>query len=182
MTNYQFTTFQLGDLPMVRSQLAIFDIYYFWSVSLLSPVANCAMVYFGEFSVCRINQASYVKLQLTMTNLDTFISSYPDKRVKIKCDICVRRRIFRKTDLMQRFSSVITIKQIVDELMDCPHKSDHNHPCGAQVVIRIKSALTWGIHTRFVSGSMANAANSIPIAKSGRKNALQQFRIIWASH
>jgi hypothetical protein len=68
-----------------------------------------------------------------MTNDDIFIAEFPHKRVKIKCEFCIRRGFFRKTDLMARFGSFASMTKIMAELMQCAHMRDNPHLCGAKV-------------------------------------------------
>lgn len=74
-----------------------------------------------------------------MTNYDISIADYPDNRVKIKCDACIRRRLFRKAELMERFGSAASMSYVIAELMNCPHSNDSLHPCSARAVIRTAS-------------------------------------------
>lgn len=64
---------------------------------------------------------------------DITITEIPNKRVKIKCEFCIRRGLFRKIDLMAKFGSVASMKNIIAELMQCPHMRDNPHLCGAKV-------------------------------------------------
>ena len=73
-----------------------------------------------------------------MANNDITIAEFPDKRVKIKCDYCIRRGLFRKTDLMAKFGSLAPMKNIIDELMQCPLKQDNSDLCGAKVELERK--------------------------------------------
>ena len=68
-----------------------------------------------------------------MTSDDITIAEIPDQRVKIKCESCIRRGLFRKIDLMVKFGSVASMKNIIAELMQCPHMGDSPHLCGAKV-------------------------------------------------
>lgn len=75
-----------------------------------------------------------------MTNDDVTIAEFPDNRVKIKCESCIRRGFFRKTDLMARYGSVASMTKIMAELIQCAHMRDNPHLCGAKVQLenRIK--------------------------------------------
>ncbi len=75
----------------------------------------------------------WIGLLNIMINDDITIAQFPDKRVKIKCGYCIRRGLFRKTDLMARFGSVASMTNIISELMQCPHKQDNRHVCGAKL-------------------------------------------------
>ena len=68
-----------------------------------------------------------------MTNDDVTIAEFPNKRVKIKCESCIRRGFFRKMDLMARFGSFAWMTKIMAELMQCAHMRDNPHLCGAKV-------------------------------------------------
>ena len=48
----------------------------------------------------------WIELPNMIINDDITISEIPNKRVKIKCEFCIRRGLFRKTELMARFGSV----------------------------------------------------------------------------
>lgn len=68
-----------------------------------------------------------------MTSDDITIAKIPDQRVKIKCESCIRRGLFRKIDLMAKFGSVASMKNIIAESMQCPHMRDNPHLCGAKI-------------------------------------------------
>jgi hypothetical protein len=80
----------------------------------------------------------WIELPNMIINDDITISEIPNKRVKIKCELCIRRGLFRKTELMARFGSVTLIKNIIAELIQCAHMRDNPHLCGAKVQLIIR--------------------------------------------
>ena len=69
-----------------------------------------------------------------MIKEDTIIAEFPNERVKIKCDNCIKRGLFRKNDLIARFGSLASMKNIITALMQCPYNQDGLLPCGAKIV------------------------------------------------